>query len=82
VPRRLRATGGRRGEAQAIHTQIEEESFHPGPGERGEVEDHLLGEAYVEHASAENSKILGEYIKHHVWRKGGRPSETMRISTP
>ncbi len=36
--------------ALKVHTQIEEEIFYP--EERGEVEDDLLDEAYVEHASA------------------------------
>jgi hypothetical protein len=38
--------------ALKIHTQIEEEIFYP--GERGSVEDDLLDEAYVEHASAKH----------------------------
>jgi hemerythrin superfamily protein len=36
--------------ALKVHTQIEEEIFYP--EERGEVEDDLLDEAYVEHQSA------------------------------
>ena len=36
--------------ALKVHTQIEEEILYP--AERGEVEDDLLDEAYVEHASA------------------------------
>ncbi|MFL5298382.1 MAG: hemerythrin domain-containing protein [Phenylobacterium sp.] len=38
--------------ALKVHTQIEEEIFYP--EERGEVEDDLLDEAYVEHQSAKN----------------------------
>jgi hypothetical protein len=36
--------------ALTVHAQIEEEIFYP--GERGEVDDDLLDEALVEHASA------------------------------
>ena len=36
--------------ALKVHTQIEEEIFYP--AERGEVEDDLLDEAYVEHDGA------------------------------
>ena len=36
--------------ALKVHTQVEEEILYP--AERGEVEDDLLDEAYVEHASA------------------------------
>ena len=38
--------------ALKAHTQIEEEIFYP--EERGEVEDDLLDEAYVEHQGAKN----------------------------
>ena len=38
--------------ALKVHTQIEEEILYP--EERGEVEDDLLDEAYVEHASAKH----------------------------
>ncbi len=38
--------------ALKVHTQIEEEIFYP--AERGEVEDDLLDEAYVEHAGAKH----------------------------
>jgi hypothetical protein len=38
--------------ALKVHTQIEEEIFYP--EERGEVEDDMLDEAYVEHQSAKN----------------------------
>jgi hypothetical protein len=38
--------------ALKVHTQIEEEIFYP--EERGEVEDDILDEAYVEHAGAKN----------------------------
>ena len=38
--------------ALKVHTQIEEEIFYP--EERGDVEDDMLDEAYVEHASAKN----------------------------
>ena len=38
--------------ALKVHTQIEEEIFYP--EERGEVEDDLLDEAYVEHQGAKN----------------------------
>jgi len=38
--------------ALKVHTQIEEEIFYP--AERGDVEDDLLDEAYVEHAGAKN----------------------------
>lgn len=38
--------------ALKVHTQIEEEIFYP--EERGEVDDDILDEAYVEHASAKS----------------------------
>ena len=38
--------------ALKVHTQIEEEIFYP--EERGEVEDDLLDEAYVEHQGAKD----------------------------
>jgi hypothetical protein len=38
--------------ALKVHTTIEEEIFYP--EERGEVEDDMLDEAYVEHAGAKN----------------------------
>ena len=38
--------------ALKVHTQIEEEIFYP--SERGEVEDDLIDEAYVEHAGAKH----------------------------
>jgi hemerythrin superfamily protein len=38
--------------ALKVHTQIEEEIFYP--AERGDVEDDMLDEAYVEHASAKH----------------------------
>ena len=38
--------------ALKVHTRIEEEIFYP--EERGEVEDDILDEAYVEHQSAKN----------------------------
>ena len=38
--------------ALKVHTQIEEEIFYP--EERGDVEDDMLDEAYVEHAGAKN----------------------------
>ena len=38
--------------ALKVHTQIEEEIFYP--EERGEVEDDVLDEAYVEHQGAKN----------------------------
>ena len=38
--------------ALKVHTQIEEEIFYP--AERGEVEDDMLDEAFVEHAGAKN----------------------------
>jgi len=38
--------------AQKVHTQIEEEIFYP--EERGDIEDDMLDEAYVEHAGAKN----------------------------
>jgi hypothetical protein len=38
--------------ALKVHTQIEEEIFYP--EERGEVEDDMLDEAYVEHQGAKN----------------------------
>jgi hypothetical protein len=42
--------------ALKVHTQIEEEIFYP--AERGEVEDDLLDEAYVEHDGAK--KLIAE----------------------
>jgi len=42
--------------ALKVHTQIEEEIFYP--AERGDVEDDLLDEAYVEHAGAK--KLIAE----------------------
>ena len=42
--------------ALKVHTQIEEEIFYP--AERGEVEDDLLDEAYVEHDGAK--KMIAE----------------------
>lgn len=42
--------------ALKVHTQIEEEIFYP--RERGEVDDDLLDEALVEHASAKG--LIGE----------------------
>ncbi len=42
--------------ALKVHTQIEEEIFYP--EERGEVEDDLLDEAYVEHDGAK--KLIAE----------------------
>ena len=42
--------------ALKVHTRIEEEIFYP--AERGEVEDDLLDEAYVEHDSAK--KLIAE----------------------
>jgi len=42
--------------ALKVHTQIEEEIFYP--SERGEVEDDLLDEAYVEHDGAK--KLIAE----------------------
>ena len=42
--------------ALKVHTRIEEEIFYP--AERGEVEDDLLDEAYVEHDSAK--KMIAE----------------------
>jgi hemerythrin superfamily protein len=42
--------------ALKVHTTIEEEIFYP--EERGEVEDDMLDEAYVEHASAK--KMIAE----------------------
>jgi hypothetical protein len=42
--------------ALKVHTQIEEEIFYP--SERGEVEDDMLDEAYVEHDSAK--KLIAE----------------------
>ena len=42
--------------ALKVHTQIEEEILYP--EERGEVEDDLLDEAYVEHAGAK--KLIAE----------------------
>ncbi len=38
--------------ALKVHTTIEEEIFYP--EERGEIEDDMLDEAYVEHAGAKN----------------------------
>ena len=38
--------------ALKVHTQIEEEIFYP--EERGDIEDDMLDEAYVEHAGAKN----------------------------
>jgi len=45
--------------ALKVHTQVEEELFYP--AERGEVEDDLLDEAYVEHDSAK--KMIAEIEK-------------------
>jgi hemerythrin superfamily protein len=42
--------------ALKVHTQVEEEILYP--EERGEVEDDLLDEAYVEHAGAK--KLIAE----------------------
>jgi hypothetical protein len=42
--------------ALKVHTRIEEEIFYP--DERGEIEDDLLDEAYVEHDSAK--KMIAE----------------------
>jgi hypothetical protein len=42
--------------ALKVHTQVEEEIFYP--AERGEVEDDLLDEAYVEHDGAK--KLIAE----------------------
>jgi CO dehydrogenase/acetyl-CoA synthase beta subunit len=42
--------------ALKVHTQIEEEIFYP--SERGEVEDDMLDEAFVEHAGAK--KLIAE----------------------
>jgi hypothetical protein len=42
--------------ALKVHTRIEEEIFYP--EERGEVEDDMLDEAYVEHAGAK--KLIAE----------------------
>jgi hypothetical protein len=42
--------------ALKVHTQIEEEIFYP--EERGDVEDDMLDEAYVEHAGAK--KLIAE----------------------
>jgi hypothetical protein len=42
--------------ALKVHTRIEEEIFYP--EERGEVEDDLLDEAYVEHSGAK--KLIAE----------------------
>lgn len=50
--------------ALKVHTQIEEEIFYP--EERGEVEDDLLDEAYVEHDGAK--KLIAEI-------EGMQPSE-------
>ena len=52
--------------ALKVHTQIEEEIFYP--EERGEVEDDLLDEAYVEHQGAKDliaqieSMQVGEHL--------------------
>jgi hypothetical protein len=50
--------------ALKVHTQIEEEIFYP--EERGEVEDDMLDEAYVEHDGAK--KLIAEI-------EGMEPSE-------
>jgi hypothetical protein len=50
--------------ALKVHTQIEEEILYP--EERGEVEDDMLDEAYVEHAGAK--KLIAEI-------EGMKPSE-------
>ncbi len=50
--------------ALKVHTQIEEEIFYP--EERGEVEDDMLDEAYVEHDGAK--KLIAEI-------EGMQPSE-------
>ncbi|PXA89415.1 hemerythrin, partial [Caulobacter sp. D5] len=42
--------------ALKVHTQIEEEIFYP--EERGEIEDDMLDEAYVEHDGAK--KLIAE----------------------
>ena len=42
--------------ALKVHTQIEEEIFYP--EERGQIEDDLLDEAYVEHSGAK--KLIAE----------------------
>jgi hypothetical protein len=42
--------------ALKVHTQIEEEIFYP--EERGDIEDDMLDEAYVEHAGAK--KLIAE----------------------
>src|ERR1700748_2029701 len=42
--------------ARKVHAQIEEEIFYP--EERGDVEDDMLDEAYVEHAGAK--KLIAE----------------------
>jgi hypothetical protein len=42
--------------ALKVHTQIEEEIFYP--EERGDIEDDMLDEAYVEHAAAK--KLIAE----------------------
>ena len=42
--------------ALKVHTQLEEEIFYP--AERGDVEDDMLDEAYVEHAGAK--KLIAE----------------------
>ena len=44
--------------ALKVHTQIEEEIFYP--EQRGEVEDDMLDEAYVEHQSAKN--LIAEIV--------------------
>src|SRR3954447_15935212 len=50
--------------ALKVHTQIEEEIFYP--EERGDVEEDMLDEAYVEHAGAK--KLIAEI-------EGMRPSD-------
>src|SRR3954469_6245516 len=50
--------------ALKVHTQIEEEIFYP--EERGEIEDDMLDEAYVEHDGAK--KLIAEI-------EGMKPSE-------
>ena len=45
--------------ALKVHTTIEEEIFYP--GERGDVEDDMLDEAYVEHDGAK--KLIAEIEK-------------------
>ncbi len=46
-----------------MHATIEEEIFYPAV--KGQVEDDMLDEAYVEHDGAK-VKVLSEEIKHHV----------------